>query len=106
MAVLSPNLNVENAADREGAVTEENAVSRPAIAAKMPRKPAPNVAELSARLFAAYAIDGGSIRLAGCTLEPVPIVHLKGGSRGAAGAVTAENEFEVNVVRLSRSTAP
>jgi len=77
-----------------GAVTEHSGVSRPGIAAKMPRKGAPNVAELSARLFGAYTIDGGSIRLAGCTLEPMPIVHVKGAAD--SGAAVAE-------VRLSSS---
>ena len=75
MAVLGTNLKIEPLAEGQSAAVVVEDPGRPSIAAKMPRKPAPNVAELSARLFAAYAIDGGSIRLAGCTLEPVPIVH-------------------------------
>jgi hypothetical protein len=88
MAVLSTNLNTEPLVDQQSATLLGEDVGRPSIAAKMPRKPAPNVAELSARLFGAYTIDGGSIRLAGCTLEPVPIVHVKSKSRG--GAAVAE----------------
>ncbi len=45
---------------------------------RMPRCPAPSVAELSARLYAAYTVDGGGMRLAGCTLEPQPIAHARG----------------------------
>jgi len=102
MAVLGTNLKIEPLAEGQSAAVVVEDPGRPSIAAKMPRKPAPNVAELSARLFAAYAIDGGSIRLAGCTLEPVPIVHVQGKWRGAA----EESGSAVNVVRLSPSTAP
>jgi hypothetical protein len=101
MAVFSSNSNVEPLADGQSATLVAEDSGRPAIAAKMPRNPAPNVAELSARLFAAYAIDGGSIRLAGCTLEPVPIVHVRGKCGGAAGGNSA-----VNVVRMGPSSAP
>src|SRR5262249_53397322 len=73
MAVLASSTKSEGPADFEAAAVAERAPAR----AKMPRKPAPNVAELSARLFAAYTIEGGSVRLAGCTLEPVTIVHVK-----------------------------
>src|SRR5262249_49674760 len=95
MAVLVFRESGASIASDAGAATEHSGVSRPAIATKMPRKGTPNVAELSARLFAAYTIDRGSIRLAGCTLEPVPIVHVKGASH--SGAAVAE-------VRLSPST--
>jgi hypothetical protein len=60
------------------AVTEYAAPvgSRAATNNKMPRTPTPNVAELAARLYAAFQVDGGSMKLAGCTLEPQPIVHV------------------------------
>ncbi|HEY2882926.1 MAG TPA: hypothetical protein VGJ15_10840 [Pirellulales bacterium] len=51
--------------------------TEPAVIAKMPRQPAPSVADLSARLYRAYAVDGGQVRLAGCTLEPQPILHIE-----------------------------
>jgi hypothetical protein len=50
----------------------------------MPSRSAPSVAELSARLYAAYQVDGGSVRLAGCTIEPQPIVHAGGQCNGNA----------------------
>src|SRR5436190_4710574 len=56
-------------------------------AQQVPRQLAPSVAELSARLYAAYRIDGGSVRLAGCTIEPQPIVQ--------AGARCNGNAIEV-----------
>jgi len=101
MSVLSPNLNAEPPAEGQSAAPMRDASGRPPTSAKMPQKPVPNVAELSARLFAAYTIDGGSIRLAGCTLEPVPIVHVHGRGRGAG-----ESDAAVNVVRLNPSIAP
>ena len=45
---------------------------------RMPRQPAPSVAEISSLLYAAYTVEGGNVRLAGCTLEPQPIVHATG----------------------------
>jgi hypothetical protein len=51
------------------------AAQQPSIIAKIPRQPAPSVAELSAKLYAAYTIDGGNVRLAGCELQPRPILH-------------------------------
>jgi hypothetical protein len=101
MAVLSTNLNVETLTDGPSAALVAEDASRPCVAAKMPCKPAPNVAELSARLFAVYTIDGGSIRLAGCTLEPVPIAHLQ-----VKGSGAADESAAVSVVRLSPSIAP
>jgi hypothetical protein len=107
MAVLISFEKTQSLEDRAaGAVTEQSGESCPAVTAKMPRKPAPNVAELSARLFAAYTIDGGSICLAGCTLEPVPIVHVKGTSHGGAHKAAADNLPAVNVVRLSSTLTP
>ncbi len=50
----------------------------------MPSRSAPSVAELSARLYAAYQVDGGSVRLTGCTIEPQPIVHAGGRCGGSA----------------------
>jgi hypothetical protein len=50
----------------------------------MPSRPVPSVAELSARLYAAYQVDGGSVRLAGCTIEPQPIVYAGGQCNGNA----------------------
>src|SRR5262249_9552861 len=51
--------------------------SEPEFVSKMPRQPAASVADLSARLYRAYTIDGGQVRLAGCTLEPQPILHIE-----------------------------
>jgi hypothetical protein len=48
------------------------------VAHKSPRAAAPTVAELSSRLYAAYEIANGSVRLAGCTLEPQPVLHCDG----------------------------
>ncbi len=63
---------------------------------RMPRLPAPTVAEISSQLYAAYTVEGGMMRLAGCTLEPQPIVHAKGrclksaDGRGAVGEESIE----------------
>lgn len=46
----------------------------------VPRAGWPSVAELSARLYGAYQVDGGSVRLAGCTLEPQAIIEITGDS--------------------------
>ena len=54
---------------------ETAAAQKPSISAKIPRQPAPSIAELSAKLYAAYRVDGGSVRLAGCELQPRPILH-------------------------------
>ncbi|MCC7083884.1 MAG: hypothetical protein IT427_02625 [Pirellulales bacterium] len=51
----------------------------------LPRGHAPTIAELSSRLYSAYAVDGGNVRLAGCALELRPIVHLRGSTRAATG---------------------
>ena len=55
------------------------------IAHKSPRSAPPTVADLSARLYAAYEIENGSARLAGCTLEPQPVLHCEGKFFTAAG---------------------
>jgi len=100
MAVLTSSTKSEGPADFEAAALAERAAP---AGAKMPRKPAPNVAELSARLFAAYTIEGGSVRLAGCTLEPVTIVHVKARSSRATEAELAAKSATVNVVRMDAS---
>ncbi len=48
----------------------------------------PSIAELSARLYAAYQVLGGYVRLAGCALELRPIVHLKAKNTGSAVAAS------------------
>src|SRR5215471_4111693 len=63
---------VEESTAENAATAESRAVANN----KMPRTPTPNVAELAARLYAAYQVDGGNMKLAGCTLEPQPIVHV------------------------------
>jgi hypothetical protein len=57
------------------ATATANNTTQQAVAHKSPRAAAPTVAELSARLYAAYEIANGSARLAGCTLEPQPVLH-------------------------------
>ncbi|HEY2759106.1 MAG TPA: hypothetical protein VGI75_00145 [Pirellulales bacterium] len=54
---------------------ERTSAQSPSIVAKIPRQPTPSVAELSAKLYAAYTVDDGTLRLAGCELQPRPILH-------------------------------
>jgi hypothetical protein len=60
------------------ATSTANNMTQRTVAHKSPRAAAPTVAELSARLYAAYEIANGSVRLAGCTLEPQPVLHCDG----------------------------
>src|SRR5262245_14571625 len=55
---------------------QTTAGSLPALEQRMPRITCPTVAELSARLYSAYQVEDGSVRLAGCTLEQIPIVRV------------------------------
>lgn len=61
----------------------------------LPRRQSLSVSELSARLYAAYEVVGGSVRLAGCALEPRPIVHLKAEVRASGAPTTTPLELFV-----------
>jgi hypothetical protein len=50
----------------------------------LPNRQSPSVSELSTRLYAAYEVQGGNVRLAGCALELRPIVHLTALCRASA----------------------
>ena len=79
MTILSSSSRISN---RFGSATGDSQPSGPPQ--QVPRLSAPTVAEISSRLYAAYQVDGGSVRLAGCTIEPQPIVHAGGCCNGIA----------------------
>jgi hypothetical protein len=81
MAVLTPpdRSPLPSATGRKAKSTDSQGVRH-----LLPRGQSPSIAELSTRLYGAYEVQNGNVRLAGCSLELRPTVYVQGRYRATA----------------------